>query len=405
MSDRRRTSSVALHESVKMSKDTDLAENFLEALDAIYAEELTEDMRSKRLAATYKGYKIYAYEDSYDGNRIHNGKRMPYLTKYCVENDRGRIEFTGCNSVKECEADIDGMLREKDYEKKKAEAKKRAGDTVEEYRGFKIRCKDVIDADANPPEYSYDISATTRLGSNLVDMIKDNRFYSVADAKKAIDDEIREWNSGADDSTRYEESLKRLIIEALEILDGTALTEDYDDSHLETTYKGYKIYSYSKANDPGHRDHKNIHDPYSKKYRYEDDRGHGMGGYFSLEDCKEAIDTVIREDAYEDRKSKAEKSVDTVAEAYRGFEIYYKAVVDANAEPCKYSYGIRTTRKSGAYFGDKFENDSFRSVADAKSAIDDEIFEYNCYSDDKSRYKESLKRLFREALKHVSKYN
>ncbi len=185
--------------------------------------------------------------------------------------------------------------------------------------------------------------------------------------------------------------------DALDALYSENLIEAYDNARLETTYKGYKIYSYSVEHDYGHRDARGNHERYSTAYCFEHKDGDRQGGFSSIDACKKGIDTVLGEKDYEAMLAMAEKLVDTIAETYRGFEIFYARVIDAEVKPCKYSYKIETTRKS-KWLGGEIEKKTFKSVDEAKKAIDACIDEYNAYADDKSTYKESLRRLIREAL-------
>ena len=175
------------------------------------------------------------------------------------------------------------------------------------------------------------------------------------------------------------------------------LTEAYDNASLETSYKGYKIYSYSVEHDYGHRDAAGTPEKYSKAYCFEHKDGSRQGGFTSIEDCKRGIDDLLSEKDYDSLLAKANKLIDTIAEAYRGFEIYYKHVVDATTKPCTYNYYVGTTRKS-KWLSGEIENKTFRTIAEAKKAIDACISEWNAYADDATEYKESLKCLIREAL-------
>lgn len=220
MSDRRRTSTTVLHESRKVCADIDLAENFLEALDAIYTEDLTEAVDEGRLETTYKGYKIYSRSVKTDpGYRNAQGVHEPYRQEYYYVDSKGIYGGSGSADVEECKKAVDLAISEKSADDRRTKAKELAGTKAETYRGINIFYKDVVDADANPPEYSYEIMATTRLGRAMSSDLEKKTFLSVDEAKKAIDACIRDWNIDADDDTKYKESLRRLIREALSILE------------------------------------------------------------------------------------------------------------------------------------------------------------------------------------------
>ena len=186
--------------------------------------------------------------------------------------------------------------------------------------------------------------------------------------------------------------------DALDDLYSEDLSEAYyDNAHFVTDYNNYKIYSYSVANEPGHKDDKGIPDPYRTEYYFEGEKGSRCSGFHSIESCKKGIDADIAEHDYNAKEAEAEKLIGTTALSYRGFEILYKSVIDATAKPCVYNYEILTTSKN-RWVGPELEDKAYKSIDLAKSAIDSCIDEYNSYAEDNTRYNESIRRLIKEAL-------
>jgi hypothetical protein len=186
------------------------------------------------------------------------------------------------------------------------------------------------------------------------------------------------------------------LLEELDALYSENLTEAYDDATLVTTYKGFKIYSYSKAMSYGHTDAKGNPEPYRTEYRYETKDGFKRGGFFSIEDCKEGVDEYIRDTEFYDAHEKAKKLIDTTAETYRGCDIIYDSI--QNAEKGIYAYRVEGSTRTADYVVSDIAEKSFKSVDEAKKAIDECIREWNAYADTGDEYKESFRRFIRESL-------
>lgn len=186
------------------------------------------------------------------------------------------------------------------------------------------------------------------------------------------------------------------LLEELDALYSDELAEAYDDSKLVTTYKGFKIYSYSKEMSYGHRDAKGNPEPYRTEYCYETTDGFKRGGFVSIEDCKAGVDEYIRDTAFYDAHEKAKKLIDTIADTYRGCDIIYKSI--QNAEKGIYAYRVEGSTRTAGYVVSDIEEKSFKSIDEAKKAIDECIREWNAYADTGDEYKESFKRFIRESL-------
>lgn len=182
----------------------------------------------------------------------------------------------------------------------------------------------------------------------------------------------------------------------LEALYADDLTEAYDDARLVTTYKGFEIYSYSKKMDWGHRDAKNNPEPYITQYRYKTKDGFEKGGFASVQDCKAGVDEYIRDVEFYDAHEKAKKLLDTQATTYRGCAIMYAHIQDA--EKGLFSYKVMGDTRTADYVVSDISGKTYKSIDEAKKAIDECIREWNAYADTGDEYKESFKRFIRESL-------
>lgn len=185
-------------------------------------------------------------------------------------------------------------------------------------------------------------------------------------------------------------------LEELDALYSESLTESRDNFKLVTTYKGFKIYSYSKEMSAGHRDAKGNPEPYRTEFCYETKDGFKITGFQSLEACKVGVEAYIKDGEYQDAYENAKKRIDTTAETYRGCAIIYKSVQDA--EKGLYSYRVEGSNRTADYVVSDISGKSFMSIDAAKKAIDESIREWNAYADANDEYKESFKRFIRESL-------
>lgn len=198
--------------------------------------------------------------------------------------------------------------------------------------------------------------------------------------------------------------MEAFLFEALAHIDDSVekLTEDIKNGTLVTTYKNYDIYRYSEKTDPGYRNDRGVHEPYRDMFYVEDSRGNVVAtGLSSLESSKETVEDLLRGKSYEEKRKTDEKLVDTVAETYRGFEIVYDRIQNSTSNPVTYSYRVETTRKSRDLSSSELERTKFKTIKDAKTAIDDRIDEWNSYADDSVVYHESVRHLIKETLRRL----
>lgn len=198
----------------------------------------------------------------------------------------------------------------------------------------------------------------------------------------------------SDNSSKCKKPSRRLFTEALTLLESSEL----DKAHLQTTYKGYKIYRYSHhVNLPQRINGITISSHWEDRYFAEDENGNRIGiGTRSIDSCKEAVDTYIRETDYQAAHEKAKKLLDTTATTYRGCAIMYAHIQDA--EKGLYSYKVMGDTRTADYVVSDISDKTYKSIDAAKKAIDECIREWNAYASESDEYKESFKRFIRESL-------
>lgn len=200
--------------------DNSFSEAFKE-LDALYTDDLIEaygDFYKARVVTTYKGYDIYHYlQENKPVILDDKGIPQPYSDRYYAQDSRGQKLAVGTTSVEDCKKNIDGYLRDVDYEARRKKAQKLVDTTAATYRGCSIYYKYVVDPDKGL--YTYYVGGNTKTAGYVVSDIDEKTFKSIDAAKKAIDQCIREWNSYADTGDEYKESLRRFIRESLAQLD------------------------------------------------------------------------------------------------------------------------------------------------------------------------------------------